>query len=90
MTALAPAPAPATDDSAPRALDRRRERNILVAMITGLVAELHGDVTSLPWKESTISYARPWRRLTMRDAVVDRRELRDFLIQALAFTGPDR
>lgn len=26
----------------------------------------------------------------MLDAVVDRRELRDFLIQALAFTGPDR
>jgi lysyl-tRNA synthetase class 2 len=50
--------------------DYRSLMDLTEEMITGLVGELHGAVTTLPWKDSTISYDRPWRRLTMRDAVV--------------------
>jgi lysyl-tRNA synthetase class 2 len=40
-------------------------------MITGLVGQLHGETTRLPWKDGEVSYARPWRRMSMSDAIVE-------------------
>ncbi len=43
-------------------------------MVAGLVAELHSS-SSLDWREETIEFERPWRRMTMRDSLSEVGEL---------------
>jgi lysyl-tRNA synthetase class 2 len=40
-------------------------------MITGLVEKIGDGRSELPWKGGVISYARPWKRISMRQAVVE-------------------
>ncbi len=43
-------------------------------MVAGIAEQVAGTV-ALPWGEKTISVARPWKRLTMRDAVLTHSDL---------------
>jgi len=51
--------------------DYRSLMDLTEEMIGGLMEPLHGGATELPWKGGTIEWARPWRRLSMREAVVE-------------------
>jgi lysyl-tRNA synthetase class 2 len=51
--------------------DYRSLMDLTEEMIGGLITQLHGGLTELPWKGASIDWARPWRRLSMRQAVVE-------------------
>jgi lysyl-tRNA synthetase, class II len=49
--------------------DYRDLMDLTEELISGLVLEIHGTL-AIPWKGSTLSFARPWNRFTMKEAVI--------------------
>ena len=50
--------------------DYEQLMDVTEEMIAGLVAELH-ESSELTWRDETINFERPWRRLTMRDSLTE-------------------
>jgi lysyl-tRNA synthetase, class II len=45
--------------------------HLVEELVSGLALDLHGS-TRVPWGDSSVEFAAPWRRETLRDAVLDR------------------
>jgi lysyl-tRNA synthetase, class II len=49
--------------------DYRELMDLTEELLSGLVREIHGSL-EIPWKEHTLSFAPPWNRFTMKEAIV--------------------
>jgi lysyl-tRNA synthetase, class II len=49
--------------------DYRELSDLTEELLSGLVLEIHGSL-EIPWKEHILSFAPPWNRFTMKEAIV--------------------